>query len=93
MANRKSKTRSHVVPALIATAVAAVGLLSLFLVDHGPWNKPKVQDETMIQYGTTAAAAQAAGATVTETAPKPVLEPVAPGPKPAQPAIHDRNKS
>lgn len=91
MAN--SNTNSHVVPALIATAVAAVGLLSLILVDHGPWSAPKVESETMIQYGTTAAAAQAAGAAVTETAPKPVLEPVAPGPKPAQPAIPDPSKS
>lgn len=79
--------------AMIACAVAAVGLLSLLLIDHGPWNKPRVQNETMVQSDTTAAAAQAAGATVTETAHKPVLEPVAPGPKPAQPAIPDESKS
>lgn len=77
---------------MIATAVAAVGLVSLILVDHGPWSAPKAESLTMIQYGTTAAAAQAAGAVVTETAPKPVLEPAAPGPKPAQPAIPDPNK-
>ena len=47
-------------PVMIAAGVAAVGLLSLVLVDHGPWNKPQVQ--TMIQHGTTAAAAHAAGA-------------------------------
>ena len=77
---------------MIATAVAAVGLVSLILVDHGPWSAPKAESLTMIQYGTTAAAAQAAGAVVTETAPKPVLEPAAPGPKPAQPANPDPNK-
>lgn len=60
---------------MIATAVAAVGLVSLILVDHGPWSAPKAESLTMIQYGTTAAAAQAASAVVTETAPKPVLEP------------------
>jgi hypothetical protein len=65
--------------------VAAVGLLSLLLVDHGPWNRPHaLATETV--YATTAAAAHAVGATVTPTAPKPRLEPVAPGPKPAQPA-------
>ena len=78
---------------MIATAVAAIGLAMLLLIDHGPWNKPKVQNETMIQYGTTAAAAAAAGATVTATAPKPDLEPVAPGPKPVQPAIPDQSKT
>jgi hypothetical protein len=57
-------------PAMIATAVAVIGLIVLLLVDHGPWNKPKVQYETMIQYGTTAASAAAAGATVTSTAPQ-----------------------
>jgi hypothetical protein len=65
--------------------VAAVGLLSLLLVDHGPWNRPHaVGSETV--YATTGAAAHAVGATVTPTTPKPPLEPVAPGPKPAQPA-------
>jgi hypothetical protein len=86
-------THSKYGPAMIAFAVAAVGLLSLLLVDHGPWNKPRGQSQTIVQNGTTAAAAQAAGATITETAPKPVLEPVAPGPKPAQPAIPDQSKS
>ena len=91
MAN--SDTSSRVLPALVATAIAAVGLLALILVDHGPWSTPKVESETMIQNGNTAAAAQAAGATVSETAPKPVLEPVAPGPKPAEPAIPKSGKS
>lgn len=91
MAN--SNTNTRIIPALIAIAIAAVGLLSLILVDHGPWNKPMVQNETMIQYGTTAAAAAAAGATVTTTPPKSALEPVAPGPKPAQPANLDQSKS
>ena len=37
-------------------------------------------------YKTTGEAARTAAATVTPTAPKPVLEPIAPEPKPAQPA-------
>ena len=67
-----------------------MGLGGLLLVNHGPWNKPKVKNETMIQYGTTAASAAAAGAAVTPTAPKSELEPVVPGPKPVQPAIPER---
>jgi hypothetical protein len=77
-------------PVIIATAVAALGLGGLLLVNHGPWNKPKVKNETMIQYGSTAASTAAAGATVTPTAPRPELEPVVPGPKPVQPAIPER---
>ena len=83
----------HFVPVIIATVVAVMGFVGLLLVNHGPWNKPKVKNETMIQYGTTAAAAAAVGAAVTPTAPKPQLEPVAPGPKPVQPAIPDQKKS
>jgi hypothetical protein len=77
-------------PVIIATAVAALGLGGLLLVNHGPWNKPKLKNETMIQYGSTAASAAAAGAAVTPTAPRPELEPVVPGPKPVQPAIPER---
>jgi hypothetical protein len=83
----------HIVPVIITTVVAVMGLVGLLLVNHGPWNKPKVQNETMIQYGTTAGAAAAAGAGVAPTEKKPELEPVAPGPKPVEPAIPDQKKS
>jgi hypothetical protein len=72
-------------PFLFALAVAVFGLLSMLIVDHGPWNRPHVQTAES-HYATTRAAARAAGATVTPTMPKPELEPVAPGPKPVQPA-------
>jgi hypothetical protein len=72
-------------PLAVALAVAVFGVAAMLLVDHGPWNKPHLRT-AMINYGTTAAAAQAAGARVTPTVRKPVLEPEAPGPKPAQPA-------
>jgi len=65
--------------------VAAVGLLSLLIVDHGPWNKPHVQTQDTVNYATTAEAAHAVGAKVTPTVPKAEIEPIAPGPKPAQP--------
>jgi hypothetical protein len=83
----------HFVPVIITTVVAVMGFVGLLLVNHGPWNKPKVKNETMIQYGTTAGAAGAAGAAVTPTEKKPELEPVVPGPKPVQPAIPDQKKS
>jgi hypothetical protein len=72
-------------PVVIAMAVAVLGVLALLVVDHGPWSRPKVQTAEVANYGTTGAAARAAGATVTPTAPRPALEPAAPGPKPAQP--------
>ena len=67
-------------PVVIAVAVAVL------IVDHGPWSRPHLQTAEMANYTTTGAAAQAAGATVTPTEPKPQIEPVAPGPKPVHPA-------
>jgi len=63
------------------------GVLAMRIVDHGPWSKPRLQTAEIVDYPSTSAAAKAAGATVTPTAPKTQLEPIAPGPKPAQPAI------
>ena len=73
-------------PVVIAMAVAVLGLLAMLIVDHGPWSRPQLQTAEVANYKTTGEAARAAGARVTPTAPKPVLEPIAPGPKPAQPA-------
>ena len=72
-------------PVAYAVAVAVFGLLSMLIVDHGPWSRPHVQTAEA-HYATTSAAARAAGAKVTPTMPKPGLEPVVPGPKPVQPA-------
>ena len=72
-------------PLAVAMIVAAVGMLSLLIVDHGPWNKPRVQSQDTVKYATTAEAARAVGARITPTPPKAEIEPVAPGPKPAQP--------
>jgi len=72
-------------PVVVATAVACFGVLAMLIVDHGPWSRPEVQPAEVANYKTTGEAARAAGATVTPTAPKPVLEPIAPGPEPAQP--------
>jgi hypothetical protein len=73
-------------PVVIALAVAVLGMLAMLIVDHRPWSRPHIQSAETANYTTTGAAAQAVGATVTPTEPKPQLEPIAPGPKPAQPA-------
>jgi hypothetical protein len=73
-------------PVVVALAVAVFGVMGMLIVDHGPWNRPKVQTAEIVNYTTTGDAAHAVGATVTPTAPKLEVEPVAPGPKPAQPA-------
>ena len=72
-------------PVAYAVAVAVFGLLSMLIVDHGPWSRPHAQTAEA-HYATTSAAARASGAKVTPTMPKPGLEPVVPGPKPVQPA-------
>lgn len=70
---------------IIALAIAVFGVVAMLVVDHGSWNRPRMRD-VEISYPTTDAAARAVGARVTPTAPKPAIEPEAPGPKPTQPA-------
>jgi hypothetical protein len=66
----RNNTRSSFVPMIIAMAVALTGFVTLLLIDHGLWNTLNVKNETMIQYGSAAAAAAAVGAVVTPTAPR-----------------------
>jgi hypothetical protein len=73
-------------PAMIALAISIFGVLTMLTVDFGPWSHPKVETVDVANHKTTGEAARAAGATVVPTEPKPALEPVAPGPKPLQPA-------
>ena len=74
-------------PVLVALAVAVFGLLAMLIVVR-PWSRPDPQSPAQVvnSSGTTAAAAEAAGATVTPTEPKLAIEPTPPGPKPIQPA-------
>ena len=78
--------RSGVHPVIVAIAVAMFGALAMLIVDHGPWSRPNVQTAEVANHATTGESARAAGAVVAPTAPRPALEPEAPGPKPAQPA-------
>ena len=73
-------------PAIIALAVAVLGVLAMLIVDHGPWTRPKLQTAEVATYKTTGEAARAVGAEVRPTEPKTPLEPAPVGPKPAQPA-------
>jgi hypothetical protein len=90
MAKPRSKEklakRTGGIPLVVAIAVAILGVLGMLIVDHGPWNKPRVQRAAIASYTTTGDAARAVGATVTPTEPKPQFEPVAPGPRPVHPA-------
>jgi hypothetical protein len=83
---RNLSKRGGLHPVMFAMAVAVFGVLAMLIVDHGPWSHPTVQAADVANYRTTGAAAHAAGAQVVPTEPKPVIEPTAPGPKPAQPA-------
>jgi hypothetical protein len=85
--SRKNHTRrSGGMPLLIAIAIAVLGVLGMLIVDHGSWNKPKVQTAAMAHYGTTGEAARTIGAIVMPSEPKLQLEPDAPGPRPVHPA-------
>jgi hypothetical protein len=83
-ANKESTMQYRHAPMIASIAVAAFGISAILLVDHGPWNRPHLKT-AMVNYGNTASAAKAVGATVTPTQPKPAIEPETPGPKRAQP--------
>lgn len=77
--------RSGGTPLKIAIAVAIFGVLTILIVDHGPWSKPKVQHPVVANYSTTGEAARAAGARVLPTEPRLEVEPEPPMPKPVHP--------
>src|SRR5258705_13019819 len=42
-------------PLMVAMAVAIFGVLGMLFVDHGPWNRPKLQTAEMLPSTTTGA--------------------------------------
>jgi len=72
-------------PLKVAMAVAVLGVLGMLIVDHGPWNKPKVQPAFTASYSSTGEAARAAGAKVMPTEPNLQVEPEPLVPKPVHP--------
>lgn len=79
-------SRSGGTPLKVAIAVAILGVLGMLIVDHGSWNKPKVQHPMVANYSTTGEAARAAGAQVMPTERRLEVEPEPPMPKPVYPA-------
>jgi hypothetical protein len=77
--------RGGVKPLTVAIIVAVLGVLGMLIVDHGPWNKPKMQPAFMASYSSTGEAARAAGAVVIPTEPKLQVEPEPAVPKPVHP--------
>jgi len=73
-------------PLAIAIAIAIAGVVGMLIVDHGPWNKPKIQRAAMAHDRSTGEAARAVGEVVAPTEPRPQVEPDPPGPKPVHPA-------
>ena len=84
--------RTGVRPVWIALALAIFGVLAMLIVDHGPWSRAHVQAAQLASHQTTGEAARSAGAGVEPTAPRRLLEPESPGPKPAQPADPDTRR-
>ena len=78
-------SRSGGGPLKVAIAVAVFGVLSMLVVDHGPWSKPKVEHPVVANYSNTGEAARAAGAQVIPTEPRLEVEPDPPLPKPLHP--------
>ena len=72
-------------PAIVALVVAALGVLAMLIVDHGPWSRPHLQTAAAT-YKTTGEAAHAVGAEVRPTEPKTPIEPAPVAPEPEQPA-------
>ena len=84
LAENRSSRRGGA-PLKVAIAIAAFGVLGILIVDHGPWNKPKVQPAFMASYSSTGEAARAVGAKIMPTEPKLQVEPEPPMPKPVHP--------
>lgn len=82
---RDRSSRHGGAPLKIAIAVAVLGVFGMLVVDHGPWNRPKMQPAHMASYSTTGEAARAVGAKVLPTEPKLQVEPEPPMPQPVHP--------
>lgn len=82
---RDRPSRGGGTPLKVAIIVAVLGVLGMLIIDHGPWNKPKMQPAFMASYSSTGEAARAAGAEVIPTEPKLQVEPEPAVPKPVHP--------
>jgi hypothetical protein len=74
---------------LISLAVALACGIVLVMQVRDRWNSPEVKTAAEAQHTTTGQAARAAGARISQSEPKPAVEPDPGAPKPAQPAQPD----
>jgi hypothetical protein len=72
--------------ALISLAIALVCGFVLVMQVRDRWSSPEVKTAAEAKTTTTGQAARAAGARISQSEPKPTVEPAPSGPKPAQPA-------
>jgi hypothetical protein len=72
--------------ALLSFAIAVVCAAVLVMQVRDRWHTPEIRTAAEAQHTTTGQAARAAGARISQTDPKPAVEPDPAGPKPAQPA-------
>ena len=72
--------------ALISLAIALICAAVLVMQVRDRWNSPEVKTAIEAEQTTTGQAARQAGATITQSEPKPAVDPEPSGPKPAQPA-------
>ncbi len=75
--------------AMISLIIAIASIFVLTLQVRDRWNSPEVKTAAEAQLTTTGQAAREAGARISQTEPKPPIEPDPAGPKPAQPAHPD----
>ena len=71
---------------LISLAIALACIVVLTMQVRDRWNSPEVKTAAEAQTTTTGQAARAAGARISQSEPRPPVEPDPAGPKPAQPA-------
>jgi hypothetical protein len=72
--------------ALLSLAVAFICVTVLIMQVRDRWHSPAVKTAAEARQTTTGQAARAAGARISQSEPKPAVEPDPAGPKPAQPA-------
>jgi hypothetical protein len=72
--------------ALLSLAIALVCAGVLVMQVRDRWHTPEIRTAAEAQHTTTGQAAREAGARISQTDPKPAVEPAPAGPKPAQPA-------
>lgn len=75
--------------ALTSLAIAVACAMLLIGQVRDRWNVPEVKTAAEAQHTTTGQAARQAGARISQSEPKPAVEPTPAGPEPAQPANPD----